>query len=252
MKSWAVCAAWVCSLVVGGAVASAQESSFTRTESGFVYVVTGVEDVEAIARSVPGIAEGSALVDQSVLSNQVDEQNAVRRSVLQGSLQNNVGIFMVNQDAGNLNNQANVRILVLAEGGSLAQELSLAGVTRRIGNSVISSGGSREARIVGSFGGTVGIVGVNQSAGNLTQQANVAVIGIGLVLGPDASLLGDTSLGVISAGNTLIRGSTAPEAAVLTDSFAGFRGIAQVNQSTSDGNIARNFLGLSLTVLDVR
>ena len=251
MKRQAVCSLIASVLLLGWTVASAQEASFTSADSGFVLVITGVEDVAVLAGS-PSIVEGSAILDQAVLGNRLEEQNAFRHSLIQGSFQDNNGILMVNQDTGNFNNQANVRVLVLAEGGSLYQGLSLTGLARRLDNVLISSGGERQNRITNSFDRTVGIVGFNQSAGNANSQANVLVLGVGVVVGSDAVILGDASLGEISAGNTFIQDSPGPQSNFITDSFSGFRGIAQGTQSTGDGNVARNFLGFSLTVVDVR
>jgi hypothetical protein len=40
-----------------------------------------------------------------------------------------------------------------------------------------------------------------------------------------------------------------PRADILIDSFAGFRGVAQVNQSAGDLNVMGNYVGVSLTTL---
>jgi hypothetical protein len=56
----------------------------------------------------------------------------------------------------------------------------------------------------------------------------------------------------VNANNTLTQGPAGPRTDVLSGSFADFRGIAQVSQSAGDLNAVSNFLGLSLTVMDVR
>ena len=239
-------------LLVGVCVAHGGEESFTADDSGFTLTVTGIEGVEAIARTVPGAAGGAAFVNQGLIGNRLEGRNVRSESLIQHSFQNNRGIVSVNQASGSLNNQANLRVLALAEVGSLVQDLEIWGSTRQINNTLISSGGDREDRIANSFGGTVGIVGANQSSGNLNQQANVLVVGIGVAFGPEAVSLGDATLREISANNTVKQeGEAGRRAEIITDSFRGFRGIAQVSQSAGDLNTLGNFVGLSLTVVDV-
>ncbi len=229
---------------------SPPQASFTPHDSGFTLTVTGIDAVEAIATAASGAVQGTAIVDQGLIGNLVEEHDVSRHVLIQDSFRDNRGIVSVNQEAGNLNNQANVRVLTFVEGGSLVQDLELWGASQRVGNTLNTSGGVREDRMVNSFGGTVGIAGANQSAGSLNQQANVLVLGIGVALGPEVMALGDSTLGDISADNTL-EGPGGPRTDVIIDSFTGFRGIAQVNQSAGDLNVVRNFLGLSLTVMSV-
>ncbi len=204
----------------------------------------------SLTDSRTAFAEAQAAVDQAIIANWVEEQNVTRHALIQDAFQDNRGILSVNQAAGTLNNQAIVRVLTLGPVDMPIQGLDLAGSAQSLDNTLISSGGERENRISNSFGGMVGIVGANQSAGNLNQQANVLVLGLGAALGPEVVALGDATLGEISARNTVKQqGPAGPRADILTDSFAGFRGIAQVNQSAGDLNHMGNFVGLSLTVL---
>ncbi len=211
---------------------------------------TTVAGVEAVVGASGGALEGAAIVNQTLIGNQVVERNVTSRGLIQDAFQDNRGILSVNQAEGSLNNQAIVRVLTLGAIDSPVQALDFSGSSRTLDNTLISSGGERENRISNSFGGTVGIVGANQSAGNLNQQANVLVLGLGAALGPEVVALGEATLGEISARNTVKQeGPAGPRADILTDSFAGFRGIAQVNQSAGDLNHMGNFVGLSLTVL---
>lgn len=228
-------------------------TAFTANDAGFTYTVTGIAGVEAIAQALPGAALGVAIVDQALIGNQVEESNVNRHTFILGSFRNDQGIVNINQDSGNLNNQANVRALAVVEAGALVYDLELVGSMRSTDNILISSGGEREDRIASSFWRGVGIVGVNQSAGNLNQQANVLVLGMGLALGPEMVILGDTTLDAVNANNTLTQqGPAGPRTDMLTGSFTNFRGIAQVSQSAGDLNAVSNFLGVSLTVMDVR
>ncbi len=204
----------------------------------------------SLTNSPTAFAEGRAAVDQAIIANWVEEQNVIRHALIQDAFQDNRGILSVNQAAGSLTNQANVRVLTLGPVDSPVQGLDFAGSGRSLDNTLLSSGGERENRISSSFGGTVGIVGANQSAGNLNQQANVLVLGLGAALGPEMVALGDATLGEISARNTVKQeGPTGRRADILTDSFVGFRGVAQVNQSAGDLNVMGNYVGVSLTTL---
>jgi hypothetical protein len=227
-------------------------TAFTADDSGFTFTVTGIEGVAAIAQAAPGAAMGAAIVEQGLIGNQVKEHNVNRRTMILGSFRNNQGIVNVNQDSGNLNNQANVRVLAMVEAGSLVYDLKLTGLVQRIDNVLISSGGERQDRIASSFREMVGIAGVNQSAGNLNQQANVLVLGVGLALGPEMVTLGDVILEEVNANNTLTQGPLGPRTDAITGAFRDFRGIAQVSQSAGDLNAVSNFLGVSLTVMDGR
>jgi hypothetical protein len=101
-----------------------------------------------------------------------------------------------------------------------------------------------------SFEGTVGIVGVNQAEGNLNQQANV--LGVGLALSPEVVVLGDATLAEVHTDNTLTPGPAGPRADIISTSFADFRGIAQIAQSSGDLNAIGNFLALSFSVVNVQ
>jgi hypothetical protein len=232
--------------------ASAADAPVSTDDPGLSldFSVTTIVGVEAVVGASRGALEGSAIVNQTLIGNQVVERNVTSRDLIQDAFQDNQGILNVNQAAGNLNNQAIVRVLTLGPVDTPIQGLDIEGSARSLNNMVISSGGEREDRISNSFGGTVGIVGVNQSAGNLNQQANVLVLGLGATLGPEVVALGEATLGEVSARNTVKQeGPAGPRAEILTDSFAGFRGIAQVNQSAGDLNVMGNSVGLSLTVL---
>lgn len=232
--------------------ASGQEIVYERNETGFDLSLTGIEEVVAASGQDTAFAEGLAIVTQVTVGSRVTGKDVFSRTSVIDAFHGNQGIIMLNQESGNLNSQANVRALALADGGGMFQDLGAWRSAVLIGNTVTTNGGQRENRIESSFGGTAGLVGVNQSAGNLNQQANILVMGIGL--GRDASLLsvGDSDLQAVSADNTLVKnGPEASHTDSITGSFAGFRGIAQISQTSGDLNNVGNFLGISLQVLDV-
>jgi hypothetical protein len=207
--------------------------------------VSGIEGVDAISSALGA----GAVVNQTLVGNRIEERDVISTSVMHDSFVDGRGILSVNEASGHINNQANVRVLVIGDGEGLVYDYSLAVSARSIKNTVISTGGEYENRITNSFGGGVGIVGVNQSAGSLNQQVNVLVLGIGVALGPEVVALGDADLGGTIAENSVSSGGHRSD--IITDSFAGFRGIAQVNQSSGDLNIVGNAVGFSFTRTNV-
>ena len=239
MKPRIFCPALVFLIILGASRAYAADGvDVTLT-------VSGIEGVEAISSAV----SADALVNQTLIGNRLVERDVISTSIMQDTFVDGRGILSVNQASGNISNQANVRVLAFTDGEGLLYDLSLATSARSIKNSVIVYGGEREDRISNSFGGAVGIVGVNQSAGSLNQQVNVVVLGIGVALGPGVVALGDAALGETIADNSASGSSN--RADIITDSFTGFRGIAQVNQSSGDLNVLGNTLGFSFTRINV-
>ena len=121
--------------------------------------------------------------------NIVDTINIVfRNALITNAINNNTGVVQVNQSPGQMNNQSNVLALAfsLRPGGVALAEADLGQFNQ--GNFVGESDGqqvsgkavvgdgigiNKSASITGSINGNIGIVGVNQSAGNMANQANI-------------------------------------------------------------------------------
>jgi len=231
-----------------------------------------VEVIQTIVEGLlNGVVSASSTVEQELVGNTVQEGNLPTSVSFQDGLSSSSGIFSINQNAGNLNNQVNVRAIALSMSSSSIQQLSLDASATTTDNLLTISGNERMTQVSGSFENTTGIVGLTQSAGNLNQQANLLVLGVGLtpeelptlwaisiseqptllVLGvgftPEEQplLLTDNSLGEMT-GNNSIDGPIGSRSDSLTDSFGGFKGIAQVSQSSGDVNIIRNALEISV------
>ena len=133
-------------------------------------IVRGGFDLEGGAEFVPG---GNRIKTVNVVFRNADVVN---------SFSNNSGVIHGNQASGNMNNQANALSLSvsLAENGVALSEADLGQVTRyNIVEESDSGGGdvgiNKAARIggdAGSFNGNTGIIGFNQTAGNMANQAN--------------------------------------------------------------------------------
>jgi hypothetical protein len=222
--------------------------------SSFFGVIAGLEGVRAVATVSPGAAGTTIVVDQRVVGNRVEEQNINRSTLFENSGRDNLGIVNVNQDAGNLNNQANVTAIAILQGGvpsgSAVLGVDIAAAASKTGNTVITSGGHRENRIVNSFGGTVGLVNANQSVGNLNSQANLVALSLGVLAAPEFTRLGESALGDIAARNNVIReGPGGSRIDVVSDSFGGYRGVALVSQVSGDLNVVRNIATISVMVV---
>jgi hypothetical protein len=254
---WPIC---VCLLLVGATPTFGVDGSLPAetpglpTETaGFVVVMPGLEAVAALARASTGAAVATIVVDQRVVGNRVEEQNISRSTLFENSGRDNFGIVNINQDAGNLNNQANVTVLAILQGGthvgSAVHGLDVAPTAARADNTAITSGGHRENRIASSFTGTVGLVNANQSVGNLNSQANLVALSLGVLAVPEFALLGDSALGEVAARNSVIReGPGGSRVDVVTDSFGGYRGVALVSQVSGDLNVVRNTATISVMV----
>lgn len=134
-----------------------------------------------------GFTNSQAHVDQKNFENLVETVNILfRDALIENSLNTNAGVVHVNQGAGNMANQSNAFSLAvsLAGGGGVAlAEADLGQVNARQVVRESDSVGDRSdpdftginkrADIIGSVNGNTGVVGVNQSAGNMANQANV-------------------------------------------------------------------------------
>jgi len=127
--------------------------------------------------------EAQAAVDQVNTGNQVFQNESELFDPLVtdrsatiggegGSINNNSGIVGVNQNAGNMNNQTNAVALAVGFGAFVA--LSEADLGQfNVGNLVEEIATNKADLIANSITGNAGIVSVNQSSGNMNNQAAV-------------------------------------------------------------------------------
>lgn len=125
-----------------------------------------------------GFAESQASASQFNNSNAIDSINILfRDSIIRDSVNNNVGVTYVNQAAGQMNSQANLLSVAFSAAPGVA--LSEADLGQfNSGNTVFESDVDKRAIIASSVRGNEGITGVNQSSGNMANQANVSSIGV--------------------------------------------------------------------------
>jgi hypothetical protein len=150
----------------------------------------------ALAGRRPG-PSADILFDQKVQGGTVEEQNIARQVLLVGAGQNNAGIVTINQDAGNMTNQANIIAIAF---GAQAGEVLLAdvwGTQELTGNSAtVRDSGPRETRIEtarpppASWPST--------SGGNFNQQVNALAVAVGFSVGPE--FVAPSAISTLGAG----------------------------------------------------
>jgi hypothetical protein len=96
-------------------------------------------------------------------------------ATINNSFNDNVGVFMGNQNSGNVNSQHNVLALAVAD--SAVWALSDAGLNQvNAGNVALETNSVKRDQIVNSMNANTGIVMINQSVGNMNNQATVVSI----------------------------------------------------------------------------
>jgi hypothetical protein len=160
----------------------------SNPEFGFAEAKAGADQRNGLTEGFGGGEGGFGREN----GNTVDTVNILYRdAIIAASLKDNEGLVYANQATGNMANQVNVLSLAfsLAENGVALAEADLGQVN--IGNDVEDGSNSEDgnfgieklASVTGSLNGNIGIFGVNQSVGNMSNQANVvsvAAVGAGL------------------------------------------------------------------------
>jgi hypothetical protein len=135
-------------------------------------------DPDPDPQQVPGtgFAEAQAAGEQRNNDNTVVSDSIIfRDALIDNSVNGNVGITAVNQATGNEINQANIVSLALSLEAGAALSEALLGQDNR-NNSNLETDIAKSATITGSIHGNLGITQVNQSAGNLANQANAVAV----------------------------------------------------------------------------
>jgi hypothetical protein len=160
--------------------------------------------------------------------------------IIQGGKVN--GAATVNVAAGNSNQQANAGLI--ATGGNAA---GLATLSQTVGDVPDSNGRLSATISAGSFAGSSGWLAVNGAAGSGNQQANLAIVALGMT----GAALSDTALSQARASHEPTGGSGTGSAssdrsvAIGDGSFANSSGLVQVSLIGGDRNSSANILALS-------
>jgi len=164
---------------------------------------------------------GSPVVDTATIDNSG------------ASYSGNVG---VNQAAGDQQQQANARAFAIGHDANATTQ-----IRQRI-NTVYSPAVDARASIQGnSFSNGNGALGVNQSAGAGTQQANALRISIGAQpQSLDDSVLMQQNVALINNSGPTAPASGYRQVTTSDQAFTGSRGVIQLNQSAGVGNRMAN------------
>ena len=210
-------------------------------------------DADPLILVAPIGLESVAVASEVVRDNVVVDIGANRGTTLDSSGVGTRGIIQINQDAGAAANQANMLLLTLGAGaGNVFQDANIYAAQSITGNTLTLEGGQRINLIQNSFNNAQGYLQVNQNSGNLNAQLNVGSVNLGAGLGNAFAVLNDTTLGSVVSNNTYNTANTTSKADVINGGFDGFRGVAQISQSSGDGNAVVNSVAISVTVLNVK
>ena len=224
-------------------------------------VITKDVDISvSVTADVNQGAEADSLLNQTNVENSVTRHEEAgrfdmiyRQAVISGSVNGNTGIVNLNQETGNSINQANLVEAAIswteAEGitGFANSQASMEQINT--GNTVVavedSAAGPQKADVIGgSIRGNTGIVNVNQSVGNMNNQANQIVFA---VASEALVALAEADLGQTNASNTVREVGTV-RIDMIDDSINGNRGIVNVNQSAGNMNNQANVISISASV----
>jgi hypothetical protein len=167
-------------------------AGITQLNQDVGHMVNQSNNVSASVNLQAFFAESHAIVEQQNNNNSVTQRGilpgtglpnensfALRRADIINSINGNSGVTQVNQNAGVANNQANSVSLALSlgrtnAGGTTAVALSEADLGQwNIGHRVNERDTIKVGRIIGSINNNGGITSVNQSTGNMNNQATV-------------------------------------------------------------------------------
>ncbi len=206
-----------------------------------------------------GAAEANALVNQRNEFNVVNHAEEFTLPLQGGtytgglidldalitdSIIDNSGIVGVNQDVGNMVNQANVVAFAITNSASAVADAQAEADQINVFNISVLHGRAddsnpdRNVEINGSIKENRGIVGVNQNAGNMNNQANLVALAV--ADSTRAVALSEAALGQVNSFNIDVEQETVRKASI-TGSIQGNVGIVQVNQAAgvmaNQGNV---------------
>jgi hypothetical protein len=183
-----------------------------------------------------------------------------------GALDAAAGIVNVNQSPGSINNQGNGAAISYSATAAPIVEITdgSEGETRFVGgaflhaessaelinggtdagNSVDAIGSTRTNTIDGALNGVKGIVGVNQSAGNMNNQNNA----VSMSVGAGIAALSEADLGLCNSGNISSETGTVTTDTLTGAALASAAGVIGINQSSGCMNNQANVVAACVLV----
>lgn len=146
-------------------------------------------NVLALAVGDAGLADASAATTVQFTQNELTVmEGAHRQNSLIGSFNNTVGIAMVNQNAGNMNQQANVIAIAVgigpAENGFVSMGDASLGTVTGDNTFDVDPNATYENELANSFENFHGVATVTQVAGDGNIVANNIAISVNVITGP--------------------------------------------------------------------
>lgn len=181
----------------------------------------------------------SALCSQMLLAEPAMQASAS----IQQSAEGYQGNLMLNQAAGDAQQQANARAIAIGrQAGAETQvrQYNQQNADPTTIDATAHIGGS-------SFAGNQGVTGVNQGAGSGNQQINALRIAVGLPQGLDDSALAQQSVAPSGLSGAAEPQSGQRVVSIDDAAFGNSRGVVQLNQSAGVGNRSINSLGIRVT-----
>lgn len=205
----------------------------------------GVSQIASVGQSAETSNTGS--VDNK--GNEITEIDVDSSATIWGSSFNGVdGIISINQAPGSMNNQGNsVSISFAADGADSLLRSASSFNQSSSGNTLNAEGAEGFTRSntikANAFNGLSGVIGVNQSAGNLNSQNNITCISTG---GNPVVSLSPADLGMISGQNTVFEAGVSKIDTINSFAFEGVSGIVSINQSSGSMNNQVNMINISV------
>ena len=187
----------------------------------------------------PALFLVSALCSQMLLAEPAMQASAS----IQQSAEGYQGNLMLNQAAGDAQQQANARAIAIGrQAGAETQvrQYNQQNADPAAIDATAHIGGS-------SFAGNQGVTGVNQGAGSGNQQINALRIAVGLPQGLDDSALAQQSVAPSGLSGAAEPQSGQRVVSIDDAAFGNSRGVVQLNQSAGVGNRSINSLGIRVT-----
>lgn len=177
--------------------------------------------------------------------NEIKEIDVNSSATIWGSSFNGVdGIVSINQAPGSINNQGNSVSISFVKDGPDTLLRSTSSFNQSSSENILTAEGStRSNTIKNAFIGLSGIIGINQSAGNMNNQNNITCISTGV---NSVISLSTADLGMISVQNKVFETGVSKTDTISTFSFAGVSGIVSINQSSGNMNNQVNMINISV------
>jgi len=211
-----------------------------------------------------------ATVNVTSVNDPITKNAEIDDSIGGGTAGGNTGIVGVNQDVGNMVNQANLVAFGLTGDEDAFTDAQAEVDQLNTGNRVLwgltpgpANPISLTASIDHSISGT-GVAGVNQNAGNNNNQTNALAVAAGIDFGPasnegpvgstppppaltGAVALAESALGQENSLN-VVDEVNATKVASLTFSVTNFTGVVGVNQATGNNSNQANVVSAAFTL----